>query len=631
MFNFFKKNKKIDITKVSEFSEAIKVIKTFIALSDWENAKLATEEVLSKEKDALNNFLEKISLEGKTQKNNKIIEKERASFKNKEQTIYKLRDKINVLEDKYIKIVEKERFKIRFTKIRSEIDSLIGTKRSDVALNLLQKFLEENKENSIVIKFYNEQKKKIQISIEKQRKEEQEKLRKNAKNEAMQLIGETGKIDKNENETENKSILSILKKKLNFYKNLKENIKRKKLLDEINLLIEEESRVNEEIAEKKLENIHKGLVKEITNQKIIGYDLYGKILGADKISGDTFGLEESKEKYNFFIGDATGHGIRAGFIITLMNKLFKDNLNKDLDELTIEINNGLKQDLQSRNFVTSILYEIIKDTNKIRYVGMGHEPMLIYRKKEKKVEKIIPGGLAAGIRLIKDKNHVKTRELALNDGDILLTYSDGIIESKSIDGKYYGIDRLEESFKIVCQYENNIKYIYDYLINDAKIFKGGSNFEDDVSIIILKRDITKDIVKEDDNYLENLKIKEKLDNAELRTLRGKNREEIEKELEKIRRKKEIKRLIKILENLYYTGEILKLKEEATRFIKEGYIDPKINFYLRKAISNEKRYKVDQKNQKMQVKYNILMELYKKGDYSTVISEVEDIIAKDGNI
>jgi hypothetical protein len=51
--------------------------------------------------------------------------------------------------------------------------------------------------------------------------------------------------------------MSVLGKKLNFYKTLKENIKRKKLLDEINILIEEDSRVNNELAEKKLENIHR--------------------------------------------------------------------------------------------------------------------------------------------------------------------------------------------------------------------------------------------------------------------------------------------------------------------------------------------------------------------------------------
>jgi hypothetical protein len=34
---------------------------------------------------------------------------------------------------------------------------------------------------------------------------------------------------------------------------------------------------------------------------------------------------------------------------------------------------------------------------------------------------------------------------------------------------------------------------------------------------------------------------------------------------------------------------------------------------------------------MQNKYNVLMELYKKNDYRTVIHEINDIIAKDGNI
>ncbi|NVP17598.1 serine/threonine-protein phosphatase [Candidatus Gracilibacteria bacterium] len=630
MFDFLKKKKKVDTKEVKAFDSAVRAIEVFIALSDWANAKKATDEILFKEKEALNKFLEKYDNENSTPEDKKKSEKERKSYKNKEEIIKKLKIKITKLEDKYVKIAEEERFKVRFTKIKSEIDSLIGTKKSLQAMNLLQKFLEENKENSIVIKFYNSQKKRIQKSIEKQRKEEQEKLKRNAKNEALQLIGETAKVDEEEEVVDN-SFSSKLKSKLNFYKNLKENIRKKKLLDEINILIEEDSRINEELASRKLENIHRGLVKEINKYKMIGYDLYGKILGADKISGDTFGLEENSKNYKFFIGDATGHGIRAGFIITLINKLFKENYNKDLNEVAFEVNNGLKQDLKSRNFITSIFFEVNKENNDIGYIGMGHEPLFVYRKKENKVEKIIPGGLAAGIRIIKDKNDLKVKNIRLDDGDILLTYSDGLIENRSLEGEYYGIDKLEESFKMVCKYESNIKNIYEYLINDVKLFRGGSAFDDDVSIIILKRDSTKDIVNEKDLFIEDLKVKEKLDKTDLKRLKGKTKEEIEQELEVIRRKKETKRLVKTLENLYYTGEILKLKEEATRFIKDGYIDPKINFYLRKAIENEKAYRVEQKNQKMEIKYNILMELYKKGDYTAVIKEVEEIIAKDGNI
>jgi hypothetical protein len=48
-----------------------------------------------------------------------------------------------------------------------------------------------------------------------------------------------------------------MKHRLNFYKNLKDRIRKKKLMDEITLLIEEDNKVKNDIAAKKLENIHK--------------------------------------------------------------------------------------------------------------------------------------------------------------------------------------------------------------------------------------------------------------------------------------------------------------------------------------------------------------------------------------
>ena len=74
-----------------------------------------------------------------------------------------------------------------------------------------------------------------------------------------------------------------------------------------------------------------------------------------------------------------------------------------------------------------------------------------------------------------------------------------------------------------------------------------------------------------------------------------------------------------------------MKQEAIRFIKEWYIDKKINFYLKKAIANEEKYKIKQKEDRVKNKYNVLVELLKKDDLNTVIKEAEDIIWKDWNI
>ncbi len=637
MLNIFR-SKKIDSEQVKAFDSAVKAINIFAMLYEWDKAKQALKEIEYKEKDSLNVILDKLdTMDDKEWINEKEKIKLTEYFKKKKKILEKLTISLEKKEHKYNLKVENERFKVRFKKIKDEIDILAWNKKNNQALWLLQKFLEENSTNSSVIKFYNKQKKKILKNIDKVRDESAEKVKNNAKLEAMNLIWETANLEPKKEEEEEKekkkTFFDKLKSKINFYKKIKERIRKKKLLDEINLLIEEDSKVKNDIAARKLANIHKWLVKELSSNKMLWYELYWKILWADKISGDTFWFVESDNKYNFFLWDATWHGIRAWFIITLLSRIFNKYVKKtSLWELTYEINNWLKQDLKSRNFITWIFFEIYKDEIwKMNFVWMGHEPMLIYRKEEWTMERVIPWWLAAWIRLIDKVNKIKVKDLELKDGDILLTYSDWIVENKSEDGVFYWIDRLELAFAAIAKNKAQIHEIYDHIINDVKEFRWWSQFDDDASILIVKREIKKDIVDESSEYLNELKAKEWLKGSDIKKMRWKTIEDIDKELEVLKKKKETMRIIKVLETLYYTWEILKLKQEAIRFIKEWFIDKKINYYLKKAIDNEKSYKIEQKNQKVVSKYHILEELLKKWDYNTVITESEEIISKDGNI
>ncbi|MDR0771875.1 MAG: hypothetical protein LBF15_02220 [Candidatus Peribacteria bacterium] len=62
--------------------------------------------------------------------------------------------------------------------------------------------------------------------------------------------------EKAENNKEKDSFFSNFEKKFQTHKELGKNKKEKKLLDEINLLLEEDDKIKKEIAEKRLENIH---------------------------------------------------------------------------------------------------------------------------------------------------------------------------------------------------------------------------------------------------------------------------------------------------------------------------------------------------------------------------------------
>ncbi len=621
---------------IERYEDAVKSIKTLLLLNEWDQAKEVLAEIKETEKSAFDKLVEKLDREWDTIFSETEKKKQRKIYRKKEVQINKLLLDVEVNERKHNTKITAAKFKIRFKKIKSEIELLSKTWKSPQALNVLQSFLEDNKENSSVIKFYNKEKAKILKSLETIKKKEKQKVKQNLQEEAFKLAGKTlnsSNQEESEEVTKSKPLLKRLQEKFNVYQKLKEKIRKKKLIDEVTLLIEENDASTKSIAESKLATIHKWLTKEIYTDQMFGYDLYWKILWADQISGDTFWFDDHKEKYSLFLWDATGHGIKAGLIVTLMTRIFNQFVaKKSLPELAFEINNWLKQDLKSRNFITGILFQVNKDnTDKVNYVWFGHEPMLLYRKNEKKVEKVIPGWLAAWIRMIKTVDDVKEKTITLSDGDMILSFSDWVIEAKWMEWEFYWLKRLIESFLIHAQLEKNSTDVYNKIIGDLIAFRWWTAFVDDTTIMILRRDLENDIQTKDSKYISTLSEKQPLNKKDHARLYWKSKKQIKLELVKIKKEKDLQLIVANLKKHYQIWEFLTLKQEAVRYIKDWWVHKDINFYLRKALDNETKYRVNLKNQKVENKFNVLEQLYKAGDYDTVIEEVQDIISKDWEI
>lgn len=631
----FWRRKQIQPENVHNFNEAIKAIKVFIYLKEWEKAEKTLKTIREKENKAFG------ELEYQIRDDYKELQRQKRAFDKNMATISKYQNRYEIEKIKYERKIEAERFKIRFRNIKKEIKKLVSNGENNAAINILNNFLEENKEKTEVASYYAREKKRVLKNIRKSQLKDKKKIQDNKDLEAIKIANQTLKTQQEEKdkklkekqERKDQSFFWKIKYALNFQKRIRESYKRKKLLDEVRVLLEEESKVKQELATKKLENIHKGLIKEIEKKNMIGYDLYGKILGSDKISGDSFGFYESKHKYTFYIGDATGHGVRAGLIISLLSKTFQEEVSKDdIINLTLVINNTLKKNLQSKNFVTGLFFEFDKSfKNAFNVSGMGHEPLLIYRAREQKIEKIIAWGLAGGIRLIKKPEDIKPKTLNFHKDDIILTYSDGVLEAKWENGEIYGVERLEKIFLQSASINTNVKEVYNDIIEDLKLYRWGTNFSDDTTILLFRRNTLKDIINTGSEEIEKIRAKEWLTKKEVKRLEGKTKSELEEVLGEIKKEKQTKNIVSILKWLYLTGEFLKLKEESKRYIKEGFVDKDINYYLKKAIENEDSYRIKQKNTNMENKYNVLVELLKKQDYNTVIREANEIIAKDWNI
>lgn len=621
----------VDYQKIKDFKDAVKAVKVFLWTKEWDKAWTALKEIRAKEKSSFEDSFKLL-----TDENEKVKLKKEFDVNNS--TLDWLETRLKIKEQAYKEKLGQEIFQLTFKKIREEVNKLSKSWKFQEALLLLWNFFEENKGNILVVKFFDTEKKKIIKYVEQERTKEEAKLKKSAEDEAMKLVWETlkSKVQEAVKKEEEKpwfDLFSPVRKWIGFYKSILDWMQRKKLIDEVSKLIEVENQVNIEVAKNKLEKVHQWLIKELSVTNINGYEFFWKILWADRITGDTFWFHEESDKYDFFLWDATWHWVRAWLIVSLLSRLFNKFVGGNyLTKMVLEINNWLKQDLLSRNFITWIFFEISKDElHRIRFVGMWHEPIFVYRAQEKKIERLIPGWLAAWIRLIKDEASVKERDILMEPDDILVCYSDGIVEARSVEWILMWVDKFQETLQKIAPIEKNLNKIYNFLMEEVKIFRWWAKFDDDVTIVLLRRNETKDIVTKQDTYLDDIAKKEGLWKLQLRKFVWKTKEEVEKELEKIRKEKELESIVKVLENLYYTWEILKLKQEAVRFIKAGFIHKKINFYLKQAIAKENTYKIDQKNKKVVAKYRLLQELLKKWDYETVVKECSEIIAKWWNV
>jgi predicted nucleic acid-binding Zn-ribbon protein len=125
MFGFLKK-KKVDTNSIEAFDSAIEAIKIFMSLSEWDKTRKALDEVETKEKESLDYIVDKLSKKTDNEGiNQKEIEKLKLAYKKKEAEIHNLREKLKEEERIYNKNIDNERFKVRFKKIKEEVENLV--------------------------------------------------------------------------------------------------------------------------------------------------------------------------------------------------------------------------------------------------------------------------------------------------------------------------------------------------------------------------------------------------------------------------------------------------------------------------------------------------------------------------
>lgn len=213
------------------------------------------------------------------------------------------------------------------------------------------------------------------------------------------------------------------------------------------------------------------------------------------VSGDVYDLYfRDGQLLGISLFDVSGHGVASG-LLTLMTRslarsMFFEELEEPLSGIMDRFNTRLTYELKDLEYhVTGVMLRFPPGSNTYEYANAGH-PEILHRKpgaisiEPFKNSGIEDYGALLGIDAVA-RNHT-TLQQAVEPGDSIFLFSDGLEDIRNSDGKTFGSHRLHS---ILSSMDSTLsaQEQLDLLMKEGHSFRGEQKLPDDITAIMLKR------------------------------------------------------------------------------------------------------------------------------------------------
>jgi len=221
------------------------------------------------------------------------------------------------------------------------------------------------------------------------------------------------------------------------------------------------------------------LPKELPELPHLDIAVYMKT--ATEVGGDYYDFHIGMDgTLTVVLGDATGHGMKAGTMVTAAKSLFNSYAsNKDILFTFQEMGRCIKQ-LHFQNL--SMCMTMLKiENNNISMSSAGMPPIYIYRKDSDSVQEFQFEGMPLGTMM---SFPYKIEESKLKSGDIILLLTDGLPELKNKMDEQFGYRKVRNSF--LENSDNEPEEIITKLKDAGSEWVNDKDPDDDVTFVVIK-------------------------------------------------------------------------------------------------------------------------------------------------
>jgi serine phosphatase RsbU (regulator of sigma subunit) len=215
-----------------------------------------------------------------------------------------------------------------------------------------------------------------------------------------------------------------------------------------------------------------------------GVSVAGRWVPAAHVGGDFYDhIIDDRGRLVVYIADVAGHSVGAALLGAMARSVVRREITAHVSPAAVlrAANGAMFADLATAElFITMFCARYDAVSGDLDYANAGHNPPLLHRAGGG-VESLDADGAALGIL---EDLEFEERHAALSRGDLVLLYTDGVVEAAAPDGQVFGEQRLE---RLVAGRDGaGAAGVLEALYGAVRRHAGGAPQQDDITMLALE-------------------------------------------------------------------------------------------------------------------------------------------------
>jgi sigma-B regulation protein RsbU (phosphoserine phosphatase) len=206
---------------------------------------------------------------------------------------------------------------------------------------------------------------------------------------------------------------------------------------------------------------------------------------ATHVGGDYYDFFRRGEHIvDLVIADVSGHSVGAALIMVETRSVLRAQFHStdSTGNILAVLNELLYEDLNRAELFISMFYiKYNADNRLLTYSSAGHNLPILFRNGEAACRELDAEGLILGV---KKEVEFEEKNTQLQQGDMLLFYTDGITEAQNEEGEFFGPGRLCDILKSLHQ--EGPETVVETVLKEVSAFCKSRPLEDDISMVVMK-------------------------------------------------------------------------------------------------------------------------------------------------